>query len=301
PMNPSYKDTFKAYSEAVDQRSNGAWQAARFGAIAVLVRSMTLKKDAYAHTGAVNYQDSLPRIPAMALSTEDADWLSNTLKSGVDCRASLQLSATWFADTLSHNVVGEIRGTQKRDEIITIGGHLDSWDLGEGAHDDGAGIVHSLEAIRLMKKNKIKPVHTIRCVLFMNEENGNRGGLTYAKLAAERGEKHIAAMESDRGGFKPEAFSVDASETALAAVKQLQPQLDKSGIKEIYAGYGGVDIGPLKKVNPGIVLIGLVPESTLYFNYHHAETDVLEAVNPDHLQAGAQAFYEMLVLIDKNL
>lgn len=301
-MDPKFKDTFKAYSGAVDQRGDGASQAAKYGAVAVLVRSMTLRLDIYAHTGGLRYQDSIPRIPAMAVSTTDAEWLSSAISSGTKPTVNIKLSAKWFEDAPSFNVVGELRGKSKPKEIITIGGHLDSWDVGEGAHDDGAGIVHSIEAIRLLKTLGYKPKHTIRCVLFMNEENGNRGGMGYAHIADSLKETHVAALESDRGGFKPEAFSVDVQDTSVVTKWQkFLPALKEFGVTDIYPGYGGVDIGPLKKVNPSVILVGLVPESTHYFDYHHADTDRLETVDPKELKLGAEACAKMLKLIDKEL
>ncbi len=301
-MDPKLKDTFSAYSGAVNQRGDGAWQAARYGAVAVMVRSMTLKEDRYAHTGALRYQDSLPKIPAVAVSTEDAQWIASKLENPTSTPMMvLNLSAKWFEDAPSFNVIGELRGKSKRGEIITIGGHLDSWDVGEGAHDDGAGIVHSIEAVRILKASGYKPKHTIRCVLFMNEENGNRGGQRYAFMADSLNEKHIAAIESDRGGFKPEAFSVDADTAVVSKFQKYLPALKEFGVTDIYAGYGGVDIGPLKKVNPQIILVGLAPESTHYFDYHHADTDRLEAVDPVELQLGSEACAKMLKLLDKDL
>lgn len=297
PMDPKFKDTFQAYSGAVDQRGGGANKASKLGAVAVLVRSMSTKIDGNAHTGGVNYVDSITKIPAVAVSTEDAGWLSEQIKKS-SVEVSIDLSAQWFSDAPSFNVIGELKGTSKPDEIITIGGHLDSWDVGEGAHDDGSGIIHSLEAVRLLKITGFKPKHTIRCVFFMNEENGNRGGQKYAEIAGQKGEKHIVALESDRGGFKPEAFSVDADSANIARMQKFLPALKSFGVTDIYEGYGGVDINPLKKVNPKIVLVGFAPESTHYFDYHHADTDVLEAVNPSELQLGAEACAKMLMLLD---
>lgn len=301
-MDPKFKDTFKAYGGAVDQRGDGAWQAARYGAVAVMVRSMTLRLDIYAHTGGLHYKDSIQKIPAVAISTSDAEWLSSTIAANTNPTVNIKLSAKWYEDAPSFNVIGELSGKSKSKEIITIGGHLDSWDVGEGAHDDGAGIVHSIEAIRLLKSSGYKPKHTIRCVLFMNEENGNRGGMKYAANADSLNEIHIAAVESDRGGFKPEAFSVDTQDsTVVTRWQKFLPELKPFGITDIYAGYGGVDIGPLKKVNPSIILVGLVPESTHYFDYHHADTDRLEAVNPNELKLGAEACAKLLKLLDKEL
>ncbi len=300
PMDPKFKDTFQAYSGAVDQRGDGAVKAARLGAVAVLVRSMTLKLDQFAHTGALRYVDSIPKVPAVAVCTEDAQWLSQQIAKEKTF-VSIELSCKHFPEALSYNVVGEIKGTQFPNKFISVGGHLDSWDVGEGAHDDGAGVAQSLEALRLLKASGIKPRHSIRCVWFMNEENGNRGGMKYAFLADSLKEVHVAAIESDRGGFMPEAFSVDGTDSIVAAWQKFVPELKGTGITEIFPGYGGVDIGPLKKVYKDIPLIGLVPNSTHYFDYHHADTDVFESVNPVELQKGAEAMFELIKLLDKEL
>jgi carboxypeptidase Q len=301
PMDPRFKDTFRAYSTAVDQRGDGAWQAARYGAAGVIVRSMTLRRDNNPHTGSVRYQDSIPKIPAMAVSTEDADWLSASLKQYPNTSVTFSLSAQWFPDALSYNVIGELTGTEKNDEIISVGGHLDSWDVGEGAHDDGAGSVQSIEALRILKKLGYKPRHTIRAVLFMNEENGLRGGLGYAFKSDSLKEKHVLALESDRGGFSPTAFSIDGKSERVAYFKQFLPYLELFGIEDIYPGYGGADIGPLKKFYPEIILAGTVPDSQRYFDYHHADTDTFEAVNERELSLGASAMAAFLFFADKNL
>jgi hypothetical protein len=199
----------------------------------------------------------------------------------------------------SHNVIGEIRGSVFPNKIITVGGHLDSWDIGEGAHDDGAGIVHSIEALRLLKVLGYRPKHTLRVVLFMNEENGNMGGTTYASWVKELGENHIVAIESDRGGFSPRGFDLDGSSQQLNFLKKFMPLFEPYELYRFEKGFGGVDIMPLKEHFPEIALFGFVPDSQRYFDFHHAETDVFEAVNKRELELGAASIASLLYLIDK--
>ncbi|MGB0166579.1 MAG: M20/M25/M40 family metallo-hydrolase [Luteibaculum sp.] len=297
PMDPKLKNTFRAYSLAVDQRSDGAWQAAQYGAQAVLVRSMTTATDLNPHTGTMNYIDSIQKIPAFAISTEDANALSKGLAKAPQ-KVWLKANCQWFPDAESHNVVGELKG--KSEKIILVGGHLDSWDLGEGAHDDGAGIVHAIDALRILKAMNYEPNYTLRAVLFMNEENGARGGLEYAEQAALNSEKHVIAIESDRGGFQAEAFSVQGNANQLEKLKRFGSELVKTGIKEVYAGYGGVDISFLQEVDSNTVLVGLVPDPEKYFNYHHTAQDILENVNPKELASGAAALAYFIYLCDQR-
>ncbi len=297
PMNPSFITTFHAYGSCVDQRHQGAVQAAKYGAIGVIVRSMTLKFDNNPHTGSMSYIDSIIKIPAVAISTVDAHNLSKLLKKDPNLTAKMKLSCKTLPDTLSYNVIGEIKGSTFPDQVIVVGGHLDSWDIGEGAHDDGAGVVHSIEVMSLFKKLGIQPKHTIRCILYMNEENGNRGGKTYASFVKKNGEKHIMAVESDRGGFSPRGFSVDGTAGQLAVVQSFERLFEPYQLHIFKKGYGGVDIGPLK--DGKICLVGLVPDSQRYFDYHHAPTDVFENVNKRELELGAAALTSFIFLIDK--
>ena len=297
PMDGKLRNTFRAYGMAVNQRADGAWQAAQYGAKAVLVRSMTTAKDLNPHTGTMNYVDSIAKIPAFAIATADAEKLAAAMEKETQ-KVSLKSNCQWFPDALSHNVIGEIWGSS--DSIIAIGGHLDSWDLGEGAHDDGAGIVHSIEAVRILKALGYKPKNTLRVVMFMNEENGAMGGKMYAEQADRLGEKHLAAIESDRGGFEAEAFSVDGDSSQIDLIKSLLPQLSKTDIKEVYQGYAGVDISFLREYNPNLCMIGLVPNPEKYFNYHHTKADVLESVDPKELASGSAALANLIYLIDSR-
>ena len=297
PMNPTYISTFMAYGNCVDQRHQGASRAVEYGAIGVIVRSMTLKMDNNPHTGSMGYNDSTKKIPAAAISTKDAHELSNAIKHGEFKQLSMELSCKQLKDTISYNVIGEIFGSEYKDEVILVGGHLDSWDIGEGAHDDGAGVVQSLQVLETFKKLNILPKRTIRCVMYMNEENGNRGGIHYADMVKNSGEYHLFALESDRGGFSPRGFSIDGSAIQLNYLQSFEKLFSPYQLHIFDKGYGGVDIGPLK--DGEICLVGLVPDSQRYFDFHHAPSDVFENVNKRELELGASAITSMVYLVDK--
>ena len=299
-MNEKEINTFKAYGGCYSLRGSGAVEGAKMGAKAVLIRSVGMPLDKHPHTGSMHYEDSIEKIPAAALSTEDAEFLAQILKNE---KASfvLEMDCRSYEDATSYNVIGELKGTTFPNEIITFGGHLDSWDTGEGAHDDGAGIAHCLEALRLLKVLNYRPTHTLRLVFFMNEENGNKGGKTYAKWVKEKGEKHLAALESDRGGFSPRGFQCDGNETFQTLLKSFAPTFANYELSEFGKGYGGVDISPLKDEFPGIPLFGFVPDSQRYFDFHHAPSDVFESVNKRELELGAAAIASMIYLLDRHL
>ncbi len=299
PMDPKLLNTFQAYGGAVDQRSSGAARAAAYGAVGVIVRSMNLRLDDYPHTGSTNYGD-LPdkdRIPAAAISTNGAEFLSTTLKLNPEVQFYFKLNCKQLEDVQSYNVIGEIRGSSKPEEIMVVGGHLDSWDLGDGAHDDGAGCVQSMEVLRLLKKSGYKPKRTIRVVLFMNEENGLRGGRKYAAEADQKGEKHVFALESDAGGFTPRGFGFDSSDSDFENVMGWKDLFEPYLSDHFTRGGGGADIRPLKK--EGMVLAGLRPDSQRYFAHHHAQNDTFEHVNRRELELGAAAMTSLLYLADK--
>ncbi len=300
PMDAAQIQTFKAYGACYAIRGNGAVEAAKLGAKAVVIRSLGLPIDEHPHTGSMHYEKDVPKIPAAALSTQDADALSIALKES-KVRFYLEMDCREFPDANSYNVMAEIKGSLYPDQIITIGGHLDSWDTGEGAHDDGAGVIHCLEALRILHELDIKPKHTIRVVFFMNEENGNQGGQQYAKWCSANGEQQIAAMESDRGGFAPRGFGLDGPDQYLSILQSFEPQLRTYDLHIFEKGYGGVDIGPLKEQYPGIPLFGFVPDSQRYFDYHHAPSDVFESVNKRELELGAAAIASFVYLLDKKL
>jgi len=287
PMDPTLEDTFAAYGGAVDQRGRGAVEAARLGARAVLVRSMTTRADDFPHTGAMRYVDDVERIPAAGISTRAADWLVAEAAAGRRHRVRLWLDARWFEPAVGYNVLGELTGRETSDELVLVGGHLDAWDLASGAHDDGAGCVHAVEAVRLLTELGLRPRRTLRVCLFANEENGLRGGRAYA--AEHAGERHVAAIESDRGGFRPRGFTTNASagHAARRMLEDLAAPLADWGADRIETGGGGADIGPLEE--HGVVLIGLKPDSARYFDFHHAANDHPDAVHPRELALGAAA------------
>ncbi|MFN3940731.1 MAG: M20/M25/M40 family metallo-hydrolase, partial [Chitinophagales bacterium] len=255
--------------------------------------------DDFPHTGSMRYLDESKKIPAVAISTVDAELLSAVLKKNPETEFKLLTWCKTLPDVKSYNVIAEITGTEFPDEVIVVGGHLDTWDVGEGAHDDGAGCVQSMEVLRTLKALNIKPKRTIRCVLYMNEENGNRGGHAYADWAKTTNEKQIAAFESDAGGFSPRGFTIDYPDnTMIANFQQLKPLFLPYGVYHIEAGYGGVDIGPLKEL--GTVLIGLHPDSQRYMDYHHTANDTFDKVNKRELSLGAATMTAVAWWISEN-
>ena len=299
PMDETLINTFRAYGGCVDQRGNGAKEAGEYGAVGAIVRSMTLRLDDLPHTGAMNYGDTPvnERIPSAAISTNDAELLSSMLKLNSDLQFYFRQSCQQFDDVLSYNVIGEITGSEFPNEFIIVGGHLDSWDLGDGSHDDGAGCVQSMDVLRLLKENGIKPKRSIRVVLFMNEENGLRGGRKYAEVAQQKGENHIFALESDSGGFTPRGFSFDCTDADFNQVLSWKPLFKPYLIHYFEKGGSGADIGPLK--NENIVLAGLRPDTQRYFDHHHAANDTFEHVNKRELELGAATMTALVYLYDK--
>ncbi len=287
PMDPKTMNTFAAYGNAVDQRTLGAIEAAKVGAIAVLVRSVTTRLDRVPHTGLMRYDETVPKIPAAAISTVDAELLSKLIKQEKNVRVRLHLDCKSFPNIESFNVIGEIKGTEKPDNVIVIGGHLDSWDVGHGAHDDGAGCIQAIEALRLIKTLGLKPKRTIRAVMFMCEEFGIYGGPAYADSVRKSGLKHIAAIESDRGGFTPRGFSVSADSQAVEKIKRWGYLFEDMDAANIFQGGGGPDISPLNEL--GTVTIGLIVDYHRYFDYHHSANDVFDVVNERELELGAAA------------
>ena len=300
PMNPEFVETFKAYSSCVDQRSSGAKEAGKLGALAVIVRSMNLRLDDLPHTGATNYGDIAisQRIPAAAISTNGAELLSKSLKENPTATFYLKQSCQTYDDVLSYNVVGELTGTEHPERIMVVGGHLDSWDLGDGSHDDGTGCVQSMEVLNIFKNMGYKPKNTIRVVLFMNEENGVRGGKEYENQSNKNKENHIFALESDSGGFSPRGFSIEADEANFNKISSWASLFEPYLIHKFVKGHSGVDIGPLK--SNSIVKVGLQPDSQRYFDYHHAANDTFDAVNKRELELGAATMASLMYLIDQN-
>ena len=301
PMEPTLINTFAAYGGCVDQRYSGAEAAAKFGAVGVIVRSMNLRLDDFPHTGAMSYGD-LPldqRIPAAAISTKGADLLSATLSLNKQTQFYFKQNSRNFPDVKSYNVIGEIKGSLYPDEIMVVGGHLDSWDLGDGSHDDGAGVVQSMDVLSLLKQVGYRPKRTIRVVLFMNEENGLRGGNEYARVALAEGEKHVFALESDSGGFTPRGFSFDTDKETFEQIKSWSTYFYPYLSDRFELGGSGADIGPLKP--QGLILAGLKPDSQRYFDHHHSDNDRFEHVNKRELELGAAAMTALIYLMDNYL
>tara|TARA_B100001996_G_scaffold377819_1_gene361024 strand:- start:208 stop:1590 length:1383 start_codon:yes stop_codon:yes gene_type:complete len=298
PMQADLVSTFESYSNCVDQRYDGARIASKYGALAVIVRSMNLRLDDFPHTGVMSYGDipNKRRIPAAAISTNGADLLSSMLSLNPNLKFFIKQNCKNFPDVLSYNVIGEIKGSIKSDEIMLVGGHLDSWDLGDGAHDDGAGIVQSMEVLRIFKKNKYKLKRTLRVVLFMNEENGKRGGIKYAENARKNYENHVLALESDAGGFSPRGFSISSNSYKFDKILSWKNFFKPYQIHYFEKGASGADIEFLKTEDN--VLIGLRPDSQRYFDYHHASTDTFEAINKRELELGAAAMATLIYLAD---
>jgi carboxypeptidase Q len=296
-FNPTFVRTFQGYGDAVRYRSQGASRASKYGAIGVIVRSISHSTDNFPHTGSLSYNDSFPKIPAVAIGLHDADWLSKTLGTQ-PVRVSIHTHGKFHSDKKGHNVIGELKGSEFPDEYITVGGHLDSWDNGEGAHDDGAGCVQTIEILRAFKALGYQPKRTIRFVLFANEENGLRGGYKYAEEAKAKNEKHLFALESDAGGFTPRGFGFTASADQMRKIKTWETLLAPYGSCELSVGGGGADIGPLNRAL-GTAVAGLQPDSQRYFDYHHAANDTFETVNKRELELGAVNMAALIYLVDK--
>ena len=294
-------NTFSAYGGCVDQRVQGAAICGVFGAKGVIVRSMTNSVDDFPHTGTMTYND-LPQeqyIPAAAISSKAADILSADLKKNPTLKFYFKQDCKTLQDAPSFNVVGEIRGIETPKNIFVVGGHLDSWDLGEGAHDDGTGIVQSLEVAYLFKKNNIRPKNTIRIVFFMNEENGTRGAKKYAELAKLNKENHIGGLESDAGGHTPRGFSIQANASNTKLLQSWKKLLSPYGLHDLKAGGSGADIAPLK--GEDVTLVGYRPDSQRYFDYHHTSRDTFDKVNKRELELGSASMASIVYLMDKYL
>lgn len=299
PFPQNAVNSFEGYGDAGPYRWHGANDASKYGAIAVVIRSVGSSHDDFAHTGSTHFDDGVKKIPCAALSNIDADMLHNALQKDPSTKFKMIMSCAMLDSVQSYNVIAEIKGSTFPKEVIVVGGHLDSWDVGEGAHDDGAGCMQSVEVLRAIQAAGLKPKRTIRCILFMNEENGNMGGKTYGKYAsATKDEKHIAALESDAGGFSPRGFSLDSAMLARPEMEQLKELMLKYGVYSFEEGHGGTDIGPMEKA--GTHLIGLVPDSQRYMDLHHTNNDVFEQVNKRELHMGASVMAMMCWWISEH-
>ena len=303
-----YDVPFKSYGETVRYRGQGAIRAARRGAVAALVRSVGPVSLRTPHTGAINaYPDTLPKIPTAAITIEDASMLHRLQRRGVTVRVHLEMGAQMLPDAMSHNVIGEIRGRERPDEVVVVGGHLDSWDVGQGAQDDGGGCIISLEALRLMKQLGLRPRRTLRCVFWVNEENGTRGAITYADSLGNAVSKHVAAVESDGGVERPVGFAIgalksgtDTTDAPRAArevqrLKSIAPLLAGLGADRITDGGGDADIGPLMK--KGVIGIAHRTSAEHYFDWHHTQADMLDKVDPVELRKNVAAMAVMLYVL----
>ncbi len=290
--------TGNAYGEAVKYRGKGASYAAKYGAVASLVRSMSSVADDEPHTGNMNYDTTISKtkITTLALGYKSADMLHLALLEDKDATVYIETHCETLPDAPSYNVVGQITGSEQPNEFIIAGGHLDSWDNGEGAHDDGAGIVQSIEILQVYKLLGIKPKHSIRAVAFMNEENGLAGGAAYAKYAKEKNEKHLAALETDAGGYTPRGFGVDTLNNLYALVSNWKNLFSPYLIEKIEKGGGGADLIALEKL--GVPCIGFEPDMQRYFDIHHSAADTFDKIKKRELELGAAAIGALMYLID---
>lgn len=299
PMDPGLINTFVAYGLAGDQRVRGASVASKYGASAVIVRSLASSIDKYPHTGVLWYDEQYPKIPAVAVSTADAELLSDWLKKDKNLLLEIETHCLTHPDVVSYNVIAELRGQKKPEEIMTIGGHLDAWDTGQGAHDDGAGCVQSMEVLRIFKELNIRPNRTIRVVMFMDEEIAQRGGQEYALQARLSDEKHVFALESDRGALTPLGFGFSGPDDRIQQLKNLSVYFRNYNLYIFKTGGSAVDIGPLQQDNKDIVLSSYIPDWQRYFEYHHSPNDSFKNINYRELQAGSAAIVSLVFLVDK--
>ena len=298
-FNPKNLAVGQSYGESGSYRRRGPSEAAKYGAAAIMIRSVTASaNDNHPHTGTTSYDSAYPKIPAAAVGLKDGDKLIGLLASGKPVSIYYRSDARMLPDTKAHNVIGELTGSVYPEKYITVGGHLDSWDPAEGAHDDGTGCVHSIEVLRALKAMGYKPRHTIRVVLFANEENGLRGGNKYAADAKAKNEEHVFALESDAGGFTPRSFGFTLDWKRLAAIRQWLPLFVPYGVYEFRNGGGGADIGPLNR-QLGTPVAGLSPDGSRYFDLHHARNDVFENVNKRELDLGSLNMALLIYMIDK--
>jgi carboxypeptidase Q len=286
---------FTNYGETVQYRARGAVAAAKVGAVAALVRSVTPYSQRTPHTGGMSYDSTVRRIPAAAISVEDAEMIHRMLDRGERVRVKLTMSAKTMADAPSRNVMGEIVGSEKPDEVVVFGGHIDSWDVGRGAMDDGGGVIVAWEAVKLLKRLGLKPKRTIRVVGWTNEENGGRGGQGYRDAHKAEVEKHVLAIESDGGVFKPQGFSFGGSDAALETLKQIGSLLDRIEAGSIVKGGGGADIGPIMAL--GVPGLGLNVDGTRYFWYHHTEADTIDKLDANDMARCVAAMAVMAYVV----
>ncbi len=291
--------TFQGYGDAVKYRGGGPSAAAKKGAVGVIIRSISTGEDDYPHTGGTYYRDSSKKIPAMAVGNKTADKLEAACRKG-DVSAKINSECHMMPKMVrSYNVIGEIKGTQSPEHIITVGGHLDSWDVGEGANDDGSGCVQAIEIIRAFKALGIRPTCTIRAVLFMNEENGQKGGQAYADSAVANHEHHVIAIETDAGGFSPRGIGFEMSKDQKEHLLRYKDLFLPYGVYDFSRDEGGSDISPIHE-KLSVPLAGLMPDPQRYFDLHHTNNDVFENVNHRELKLGAVVLAQLIWLISER-
>jgi len=299
-MPPYDPEKGSGYGAAVQYRGKGASLASKQGAVACLIRSVTAKSLRSPHTGAMRYGENDTKIPAAALSTEDADTIARLQAHGIPVVVNIKMEAQTLPDVSSANVVGELRGSTNPDEVVVIGGHIDSWDVGHGAHDDGGGCVMAIEAINVLRKLKMIPRRTIRVVLFTNEENGLAGGKAYAADHTAELAKHVAAIETDSGVFRPTGYSAECEnkERETLAAEQLRDLvtlLSSIGPMKTNVGHSGADISAMKPA--GVLLMGHNVEGSTYFDYHHTHADTIDKIDPEALSQNVAALATMAYII----
>ncbi|AZA83332.1 peptidase M28 [Chryseobacterium lactis] len=296
PFNQSFIETFKGYSDAAKYRTTAASLTAKKGGKFAIIRSLSSAFDDVPHTGAMRYEDKVSKVPAVAVGSTTADELEALLKNQ-KITAKLNSNCGMKGEKLSHSVIGEITG-KKDQSVIVVGGHLDSWDVGEGAHDDGAGIVQSIEVLRTFRKLGIQNNHTIRVVCFANEENGVKGGIQYGKVAKEKNEKHLFAIESDAGGFAPRGIALDMDDVKRKEIQGWSKLFLPYGVYNFQEKFSGTDLYPLHDM--GVPAAELMPDSQRYFDIHHTEEDTFDKVNRRELLLGATTLTHIIYMIDKN-
>jgi len=285
---PAYsEETGSGYGEASTYRTRGAARAAEFGAKGVLVRSLTAQSLSTPHTGVTVYKEGGPKIPAAAVTIEDADLMSRLAAKGQRVQVELKMGARMRRDAKSANVIGELVGREKPEEIVLLGAHLDSWDVGQGAHDDGAGCIIMMRAAILLHKLGVKPRRTVRVVLYTNEENGLRGAKSYDQTHTNEIGNHVLAVESDSGSFAPKGFTVQGTQGAVEDAKAVTSLLSQIRPMTAKTGHSGADIGNLGA--QGVPALGLWVEGSRYFDYHHTHADTLDKVDPKFLKENTAA------------
>lgn len=297
PMDPATIRTFSAYGSAVNQRVDGAVEAAKAGGVAAIVRSVTTKYDNVPHVGVMRYQQGVRRIPSAAIGLKDADFLSECLRHDPDLRLRLTMSCRNRDPVPSYNVIGDLTGTEKPDELIVVGGHFDSWDKGDGSHDDGAGCIQALEVLNLFQRLGIRPKRTLRAVFFMDEEMTQSGARAYGAYSASCEERHVAAIEADRCAYTPRGFYVDSDDVILEKIRSWLPYLNRALIEWVEKGGSGADVGQIKNAS---ARIGYVPDVQRCFDVHHSDNDVFAEIHPREMELGAAAMAILVYLIDQE-